>query len=96
MKPYKCPYCPYGAIQSSTFRSHIKSKHPEEPEVDLKGCHVTEMSQLVEPKQSSDLLILVDLDKTGMRDHNSQTPDMKYDQVVISANQLEMSEPLNM
>ena len=96
VKPYKCPYCPYGAIQSSTFRSHVKSKHPDQPEVDLKGCHATEMSQLSDPKQSSDLLILVDLDKTGVREDNIQANDMKYDQVVISGNQLEMSEPLNM
>eukprot|EP00090_Calanus_glacialis_P021601 TRINITY_DN33322_c0_g1_i1.p1 TRINITY_DN33322_c0_g1~~TRINITY_DN33322_c0_g1_i1.p1 ORF type:complete len:705 (-),score=180.96 TRINITY_DN33322_c0_g1_i1:52-2166(-) len=39
-KPYKCPYCQYAAIQSSSFKSHLKSKHPERPQVDLKGEHV--------------------------------------------------------
>lgn len=39
-KPYKCPYCHYAAIQSSSFKNHLKSKHPESPQVDLKGDHV--------------------------------------------------------
>ena len=39
-KPYKCPYCQYAAIQSSSFKNHLKSKHPESPQVDLKGDHV--------------------------------------------------------
>jgi len=39
-KPYKCPYCQYAAIQSSSFKNHLKSKHPESPQVDLKGEHV--------------------------------------------------------
>ena len=38
-KPYKCPYCQYAAIQSSSFKNHLKSKHPESPQVDLKGEH---------------------------------------------------------
>ncbi|XP_076047753.1 uncharacterized protein LOC143029159 isoform X2 [Oratosquilla oratoria] len=27
-KPYKCPYCSYASIQSSTYKTHIKNKHP--------------------------------------------------------------------
>ena len=27
-KPYKCPYCPYSSIQSSTYKIHLKNKHP--------------------------------------------------------------------
>ena len=28
VKPYKCPHCPYASIQCSTFKVHLKSKHP--------------------------------------------------------------------
>lgn len=28
-KPYKCPHCPYACIQSSTFKMHLRSKHPD-------------------------------------------------------------------
>ncbi|XP_066249027.1 oocyte zinc finger protein XlCOF6-like isoform X1 [Euwallacea similis] len=27
-KPYKCSYCPYACIQSSTYKAHLKTKHP--------------------------------------------------------------------
>ncbi|XP_049835370.1 uncharacterized protein LOC126279023 [Schistocerca gregaria] len=27
-KPYKCPHCTYACIQSSTYKAHIKTKHP--------------------------------------------------------------------
>ncbi|KAK7791233.1 hypothetical protein R5R35_012463 [Gryllus longicercus] len=27
-KPYKCPHCPYACIQSSTYKAHLKTKHP--------------------------------------------------------------------
>ncbi|KAK3932260.1 Gastrula zinc finger protein XlCGF26.1 [Frankliniella fusca] len=27
-KPYKCPYCPYACIQSTTFKIHLRTKHP--------------------------------------------------------------------
>lgn len=27
-KPYKCSYCPYACIQSSTYKVHLKTKHP--------------------------------------------------------------------
>ncbi|XP_067120516.1 uncharacterized protein [Centruroides vittatus] len=27
-KPYKCPYCTYACIQSSTYKTHLKNKHP--------------------------------------------------------------------
>jgi hypothetical protein len=27
-KPYKCLHCDYSCIQSSTYKAHLKSKHP--------------------------------------------------------------------
>ncbi|XP_068084384.1 uncharacterized protein [Anabrus simplex] len=27
-KPYKCPHCTYACIQSSTYKAHLKTKHP--------------------------------------------------------------------
>ncbi|XP_057653707.1 oocyte zinc finger protein XlCOF6-like isoform X1 [Diorhabda carinulata] len=27
-KPYKCTYCTYACIQSSTYKTHLKTKHP--------------------------------------------------------------------
>ncbi|RWS12494.1 zinc finger protein 616-like protein [Dinothrombium tinctorium] len=27
-RPYKCPFCPYACIQSSTYKQHLRSKHP--------------------------------------------------------------------
>lgn len=27
-KPYKCPFCTYACIQSSTYKVHLRSKHP--------------------------------------------------------------------
>lgn len=27
-KPYKCPFCPYACIQSSTYKTHLKNRHP--------------------------------------------------------------------
>ncbi|CAG9860320.1 unnamed protein product [Phyllotreta striolata] len=27
-KPYKCKYCSYACIQSSTYKTHLKTKHP--------------------------------------------------------------------
>lgn len=27
-KHYSCPHCPYACIQSSTYKSHLKNKHP--------------------------------------------------------------------
>lgn len=27
-KPYKCPYCTYACIQSTTFKIHLRTKHP--------------------------------------------------------------------
>ncbi|CAH1996993.1 unnamed protein product [Acanthoscelides obtectus] len=27
-KPYKCSYCSYACIQSSTYKTHLKTKHP--------------------------------------------------------------------
>lgn len=27
-KPYKCPHCSYACIQSSTYKVHLKTKHP--------------------------------------------------------------------
>ncbi|GAB6030445.1 hypothetical protein CHUAL_007315 [Chamberlinius hualienensis] len=27
-KPYRCPFCPYACIQSSTYKTHLKNKHP--------------------------------------------------------------------
>ena len=61
VKPYKCPYCPYAAIQSSSYRSHIKSKHPERQESEGKDGQVFQVdpdSDLVLPG-----VILVGLDK---------------------------------
>lgn len=28
LKPYSCPYCSYACIQSSTYKVHLKNKHP--------------------------------------------------------------------
>ena len=62
VKPYKCPYCPYAAIQSSSYRSHIKSKHPERQD-DAEGKD----GQVFQVDADSDLVlpgvILVGLDK---------------------------------
>jgi hypothetical protein len=27
-RPYKCPFCPYACIQSSTYKQHLRNKHP--------------------------------------------------------------------
>ncbi|XP_076372782.1 uncharacterized protein LOC143257631 [Tachypleus tridentatus] len=27
-RPYKCPYCSYASIQASTYKTHLKIKHP--------------------------------------------------------------------
>jgi len=27
-RPYKCPHCSYTAIQSSSYKNHLKSRHP--------------------------------------------------------------------
>ncbi|XP_054165423.1 histone-lysine N-methyltransferase PRDM9-like [Oppia nitens] len=27
-RPYKCPFCSYACIQSSTYKQHLKNKHP--------------------------------------------------------------------
>ena len=27
---YQCPHCPYSSIQSSTYKVHLRSKHPKE------------------------------------------------------------------
>lgn len=27
-KRYKCPHCPYASIQASTYKVHLKNKHP--------------------------------------------------------------------
>ncbi|CAG0902032.1 unnamed protein product [Darwinula stevensoni] len=32
VKPYKCPYCSYACIQSSTYKTHLKNKHPGQDE----------------------------------------------------------------
>ncbi|XP_042873759.1 serine-rich adhesin for platelets-like isoform X2 [Penaeus japonicus] len=28
IRPYRCPYCEYASIQSTTFKVHLKDKHP--------------------------------------------------------------------
>ena len=28
VRPYKCPHCPYSAIQSNSYKNHLRSKHP--------------------------------------------------------------------
>ncbi|KAK4319329.1 hypothetical protein Pmani_009721 [Petrolisthes manimaculis] len=28
VRPYRCPYCDYASIQSTTFKVHLKDKHP--------------------------------------------------------------------
>ena len=27
VRPYSCPYCPYTSIQSTTYKSHLRTKH---------------------------------------------------------------------
>ncbi|KAI1285288.1 Oocyte zinc finger protein [Halotydeus destructor] len=31
-RPYKCPFCDYACIQSSTYKQHLRSKHPDQSE----------------------------------------------------------------
>ena len=68
-KPYKCPYCQYAAIQSSSFKSHLKSKHPERPQVDLKGEHVEGGGTVVGMGEAMVLpgVVLVGLDVKDMK-----------------------------
>ena len=68
-KPYKCPYCQYAAIQSSSFKSHLKSKHPERPQVDLKGEHVEGGGTVVGMGEAMVLpgVVLVGLDEKDMK-----------------------------
>ena len=28
VRPYKCPHCPYSAIQSNSYKNHLRAKHP--------------------------------------------------------------------
>ena len=30
VRPYRCPYCPYTSIQSTTYKVHLKTKHAVE------------------------------------------------------------------
>lgn len=68
-KPYKCPYCQYAAIQSSSFKSHLKSKHPERPQVDLKGDHVEGGGTILDINNAMLLpgVVLVDLDEKKVK-----------------------------
>ncbi|KAG7167567.1 Zinc finger protein 664-like 2 [Homarus americanus] len=34
VRPYRCPYCDYASIQSTTFKVHLKDKHPGEAQQD--------------------------------------------------------------
>ncbi|KAG5899864.1 hypothetical protein JTB14_012331 [Gonioctena quinquepunctata] len=38
-KPYKCSYCSYACIQSSTYKTHIKTKHPGMEKDLMFTCH---------------------------------------------------------
>ncbi|XP_044747270.1 zinc finger protein 62-like [Coccinella septempunctata] len=38
-KPYKCAYCPYACIQSSTYKVHLKTKHPGLEKDLMFTCH---------------------------------------------------------
>eukprot|EP00092_Neocalanus_flemingeri_P016175 GFUD01017507.1.p1 GENE.GFUD01017507.1~~GFUD01017507.1.p1 ORF type:complete len:703 (+),score=185.25 GFUD01017507.1:177-2285(+) len=70
VKPYKCPYCQYAAIQSSSFKSHLKSKHPERPQVDLKGEHVEGGGTVV---GVGDVLVLPGVVLVGLEDKDTKT-----------------------
>lgn len=37
-KPYKCPYCTYACIQSSTYKTHLKNKHPGQDDGLMFSC----------------------------------------------------------
>jgi len=39
-KKYKCPHCDYASIQSSTFKVHLRSKHPESSEQLIFACEL--------------------------------------------------------
>ncbi|KAG8229845.1 hypothetical protein J437_LFUL009120, partial [Ladona fulva] len=39
-KPYKCPYCPYACIQSSTYKTHLKNKHPGQDDGLMFSCNL--------------------------------------------------------
>uniref|UniRef100_T1J483 C2H2-type domain-containing protein n=1 Tax=Strigamia maritima TaxID=126957 RepID=T1J483_STRMM len=39
-KPYKCPFCPYACIQSSTYKTHLKNKHPGQDEGLMYSCNL--------------------------------------------------------
>ncbi|KAK7022792.1 hypothetical protein SK128_004684, partial [Halocaridina rubra] len=28
IRPYRCPYCDYASIQATTFKVHLRDKHP--------------------------------------------------------------------
>ncbi|XP_069939859.1 uncharacterized protein [Cherax quadricarinatus] len=34
VRPYRCPYCDYASIQSTTFKVHLKDKHPALAQLD--------------------------------------------------------------
>ncbi|KAG0711341.1 Transcriptional repressor CTCFL [Chionoecetes opilio] len=34
VRPYRCPYCNYASIQSTTFKVHLKDKHPGLAQID--------------------------------------------------------------
>ncbi len=36
--PYKCPYCSYSSIQCSTYKVHLKSKHPDKSDDKVYNC----------------------------------------------------------
>lgn len=38
-KPYKCAHCPYACIQSTTYKLHLKSKHPGLEDQYLFSCN---------------------------------------------------------
>lgn len=39
-KPYKCPFCSYACIQSSTYKTHLKNKHPGQDEGLMYSCNL--------------------------------------------------------
>ena len=74
-KPYKCTFCSYAAIQSSSLKSHIKSKHPNQIAVDGNGPMADILATSMQPNlvlTSVPGVILVGLDKLPVNQSTSQ------------------------
>ncbi|XP_053980696.1 zinc finger protein 84-like [Hylaeus volcanicus] len=68
-RPYKCPHCSYTAIQSSSYKNHLKSRHPL-----LSGLYTCDLCPFKTVKNSSYVQHVRDHEK-GLIKSNVQKKD---------------------